>query len=221
MGGRYRRLLDLRASITLLSIDILLVTLPLWLFEYVGGFIGLVTGLGILIIGCSIGVWWLLKRRDQNGGRPFPLLSQLKSKAFKRDGRSSSGGGAYGNVGNKPKRSAKSGWVRTPDERDDHSSDDEQGGVKLGTGSKIRSRSRSPNPEGVYLNDSNPFGNPSTPAFGGPYNDAFTTRPSTDSLDEAVMAGVHRGHRDSINSDPKSPISPTSFEGGTKFKEGF
>lgn len=84
--------------------------------------------------------------------------------------------------------------------------------------------------EGLYSNDSNPFTSPSVMRLqdqAGPYGDAFSTRPSTDSLDEAVHASNSRygggvrlqdrpvGRQDS---DGSSPVSP-SFERGTKFKE--
>lgn len=85
-------------------------------------------------------------------------------------------------------------------------------------------RARSPNPPtpGLYSNDSNPFASPSTAKFQyhapGPYDDAFNTRPSTDSLDEAVHGGYPTTSSSAHATSP--PTSPV-FERGTKFKEGF
>lgn len=174
-----------------------------------GGFLGLVIGLGLLFIGCTVAVWFLLKKRNERKGRPFPsLFSKLGV------GKGSKSGG-----GDRMRGSDRKGFVRTGDGYD---SDEDQGrgtssGVKL-AGARARSPVPPASPGNVYANDSNPFASASTVRFQdtpGPYGDAFTARPSTDSLDEAVRGGASRPPH--FASPPASP----SFEGGTKFREGF
>ncbi|KAG8995121.1 hypothetical protein FRB90_000262 [Tulasnella sp. 427] len=119
--------------------------------------------------------------------------------------------------GNDPSRK---GFVRTGDGYD---SDEDQGrgtssGLKM-TGARARSPIPPASPGQVYTNDSNPFASSSTTRFqehAGPYGDAFSARPSTDSLDDAVRGGA-------ANRPPHfvSPPTSPSFEGGTKFREGF
>ncbi|KAG8978476.1 hypothetical protein FRC05_010721 [Tulasnella sp. 425] len=174
-----------------------------------GGFLGLVIGLGLLFIGCTVAVWFLLKKRNERKGRPFPsLFSKLGV------GKGSKSGG-----GERMRGSDRKGFVRTGDGYD---SDEDQGrgtssGVKL-AGARARSPVPPASPGNVYANDSNPFASASTVRFQdtpGPYGDAFTARPSTDSLDEAVRGGASRPPH--FASPPASP----GFEGGTKFREGF
>jgi len=192
-----------------------------------GGFIGLLVGLLVLFIGCSVGVWLLLRRRHQKGRTPIPFFGKLVG------GRTKETGGTFGRLNSSDRR----GWVRTND-GDDES--DEEGGGRAGgvrsRGVKLSNTPRSTgNQLGPYTNDSNPFATPSSTrlqdqSHTAPYGDAFSTRPSTDSLDEAVHAqygGVplhdpaessdRHGHHEESMSPPVSP----SFERGTKFKEGF
>ncbi|KAG9051140.1 hypothetical protein FS837_011986 [Tulasnella sp. UAMH 9824] len=176
-----------------------------------GGFLGLVIGLGLLFIGCSVAVWLLLKKRNERKGRPFPSLF---SKLGVGKGSKSGGDGFSRMRGNDRK-----GFVRTGDGND---SDEDPGrgtssGVKL-AGARARSPIPPASPGGVYANDSNPFASASTARFQetpGPYGDAFLARPSTDSLDEAVRGGSSARPPHFV-SPPTSP----SFEGGTKFREG-
>ncbi|KAG8929297.1 hypothetical protein FRC01_004563 [Tulasnella sp. 417] len=183
-----------------------------WLYVFAGGFLGLVIGLGLLFIGCSVAVWLLLKKRNERKGRPFPSLF---SKLGVGKG-SKSGGDGVGRM-----RGDRKGFVRTGDGNDS----DEDPGRGTSSGVKLAgARARSPIPPaspsgGVYANDSNPFAGASTPRFPdtpGPYGEAFSARPSTDSLDEAVRGG----------SAPRPPhfVSPPtspSFKDGSKFREGF
>jgi len=195
-----------------------------------GGFVSLIIGLGILIIGSGVGVWLLLKRRKEKGRRPIPFYNNFIG------GRSKDGAGG-GSAFNPLSTNDRRGFVRTNDGDEDEWDDDTKGlgggGMKL-----TEPRSGSPLPakgerEGLYSNDSNPFGTPSTTHFQdrpGPYNKAFTTRPSTDSLDEAVHAsyravspqeGDHEQEREARHGSQESPETSPTFEGGTKFKEGF
>ncbi|KAG8858535.1 hypothetical protein FRB96_005207 [Tulasnella sp. 330] len=205
-----------------------------------GGFIGLIVGLGLLFIGSSVGIWVLLKRRNEKGRRPIPFLSNLLGGRSTKDG-----SGGFGRLSSTDRR----GFVRTnspPGDGDDGTYSDEEGrgksssrrsnGVKL-----TKARERSPavgsetnigaEREGLYSNDSNPFTSPSVVRLqeqAGPYGDAFSARPSTDSLDEAVHSstshyggGVQLQDRQVVrkDSDGSSPVSPSSFDRGTKFRE--
>jgi len=190
-----------------------------------GGFIGLVVGLGLLFIGCSLAVFLLLRRRNSIGRRPLPFFNKSIGGRGKGAAPANTSGGVFGRLG----QSDRHGWVRTGED----DSDDEGQGHGRASGASVKlsdARARSPNPptpnrerEGLYSNDSNPFATPSTAKFQyhapGPYDDAFNARPSTDSLDEAVH-GRYPGASSSTHTAASPPLSP-AFERGTKFKEGF
>ncbi|KAG9010516.1 hypothetical protein FRB94_010282 [Tulasnella sp. JGI-2019a] len=202
-----------------------------------GGFIGLVVGLGLLFIGSSFGVWYLLKRRTEKGRRPLPFFNKFLGGRSAKDG-----GGGFGRLASTDRR----GWSRANNanshqadgEEEGYSDDDGKSSGHMSSGVKLtKARARSPGlanqtpkgaeREGLYSNDSNPFqSSPSVTRLqdhAGPYGDAFDSR---DSLDEAVHAsnsryggGVQLEDRSVQQHDSDgSPVSP-SFERGTKFRE--
>lgn len=197
-----------------------------------GGFIGLVVGLSLLIIGSCVGVWMLLKRRNQMGRRPIPFFNRLLG------GRGKDTGGSFGRLSSTDKDNRR-GWVRTNDEdEDDHvlgnvGRRNRNAGANAGASASAVNLTPRGEREGLYSNDSNPFATPSVTRLqeqdqAGPYGDAFSTRPSTDSLDEAVHGPRYGGvalHDDPAvevaSQDSRSPPLSPSFERGTKFKEGF
>ena len=130
---------------------------------------------------------------------------------------------------------SEQGWVRTNDNEDDYSDDDDEPGknMKMSEGQGYGYTGK-PEDRAVYSGDSNPFATPSTTKFAmtpaGPYNDAFDARPSTDSLDNAVLGKGGERHSDDDTSPIRpqfqeresssfaSPTSPTGH-GGTRFRE--
>jgi hypothetical protein len=185
------------------------------------GFIGLVVGLGLLIIGCSVAVFVLLRRKSYQGsssssgrGLPFPL-------PFGKHQHDPSSGSGFPAQGSSFGRGNK-GWVRTEGE----DAWDDEGGVGLVN----RSELRSPNPDvPQHPYPSHPDRSASVESAStvrlsapgaGQYGDAFSTSPSTDSFhDHDEQTSRHEyAPVDTSHDLPRTPTSPT-FEGGTRFKE--
>ncbi|KDN41202.1 hypothetical protein RSAG8_07616, partial [Rhizoctonia solani AG-8 WAC10335] len=160
-----------------------------------GGFLGLVIGLGVLIIGSCVGVYFLLKRRKDRGE---PLWRKRKSVADSM---------SQGMLGGRSKK----GWVRTGDD-DDHYMENRSQGIGL---SAPRSRSRSPNPEMYSNRDHDASASSVKLGVPGPYPDAFTARDSIDSLVEGPHQSSGNYHGVGGHGHEDAKHSPTS----SRFRE--
>ena len=177
-------------------------------------------GLGLLFIGCSFGVWWLLRRRNTEGRRDIPYFSKWSSHVGPpNDGSLPSQGTFSGRF--------RHGWTRTND--GDESDEEEHGVTKLSNLAPHKGKEREgphEEGEGLYLSGSNPFESPSTARVHdtarGEYAsaaDAFASRDSISSLDQEVRTtGVPSSER---RPEFKSPPTSPTFPSGTKFAEQF
>ncbi|KLO18183.1 hypothetical protein SCHPADRAFT_899979 [Schizopora paradoxa] len=197
-----------------------------------GGFIGLVVGLGVIFIGCCIGIFFLLRHR-RHGGR----LTRSKSGKVGVEDPSGRRGTLFGWRSSNPKRS---GWVRASggeegedewDARDEFDSVQRLPYRQQGGGG--RNRDAMPMESVHELNGKTydsldaPAPSPGASAVNLVAPDAHESwRPRSPAEEESLSHSVYDhdhehdpSDHDGRNAKHMSMDSTVSFPGGTKFRE--
>lgn len=196
-----------------------------------GGFIGLVVGLGVVFIGCCIGIFFLLRHR-RHGGR----LTRAKSGKVGVEDPLGRKGTLFGWRSSNPKRG---GWTRAHggEDGDEWDARDDLDSVqRLPYGQHGRDRNRDAVPmESVRDMNGKPYDSLDAPAPSPGASTVNLVTPSAhdpwprghspaeeSSLSHSVYDHEHDpSERDGHNAKHMSMDSASSFPGGTKFREAF